>query len=916
MAAENGEGKYCYEVIMDKKISAIDKAILDTNNNICKNIDKFNASERGFWSQNILGQLRNLVEYIAIKLCSTDVNVDPNDYEKRCELLKNLKTRGDLKLLYNFHELLQKSASHYTLDENASERLMLKYFEYILKIKLYLAEHHNLLILQNINDFPLDTDNDINEYHQKIAEKIDNKYLDSGINTERLYIQKKKPFFVNGKIYYEITFTLATDNVSKFDRVIAFTSQDILENYAVKLSMHKDSINIIDSKMEILIIDSWETSIRPCELDHFGYIFTGESTIHSNYIAYKNLMRFLSDSSMNLLELLNSSNYKSIKRQITKTAKNTAFFDILDSCRNIIKNDLPASNVLKYLLYTMNNVILKSQIYRNGTCDLLSDLHLKYECIPFEEMPFSTSLVNHNPRIFDLLQCIESENKEDEFLARHIQINTEQNGVLFTKIKDLKRFQNIDKLIDSYNGRLYYKHKETRSLMKYSENVFINEYAEDCAYIITRFKELTKSGLKGYTNSVNMWLQSKQNIDDTSKKDALLQMFSASHVVFIYGSAGTGKSTLVKYISEFFVSKDKLYLANTNPAIDNLKRKVGIANCDYMTITKFLSNKNSHIECDLLFIDECSTVCNSDMRKILEKAEFKLLILVGDTYQIESIRFGNWFAIARCFVQQSAVFELKNTFRSNDKNLKTVWDSVRNLENGMQEAIEKFGYSKRLDKSIFDKCVDDEIILCLNYDGLYGINSINSFLQNNNKNNAVMYGVNTYKIGDPVLFNESNKFSPIIYNNMKGIIRNIKENQTSIVFDIEIDAALNEMDVGEYDFELLETPENHNSIIRFSIDKKINTDTDNNSYSMPFQIAYAISIHKAQGLEYDSVKIVLTDEVEEQITHNIFYTAITRARKNLTIFWSPEVEYSILSKLQKRDNANRDAKILKNKYQL
>lgn len=48
---------------------------------------------------------------------------------------------------------------------------------------------------------------------------------------------------------------------------------------------------------------------------------------------------------------------------------------------------------------------------------------------------------------------------------------------------------------------------------------------------------------------------------------------------------------------------------------------------------------------------------------------------------------------------------------------------------------------------------------------------------------------------------------------------------------------------------------------------------------VPFQIAYTVSIHKAQGLEYDSVKIVITDAVEELVTHNIFYTAITRSRE-------------------------------------
>jgi hypothetical protein len=54
--------------------------------------------------------------------------------------------------------------------------------------------------------------------------------------------------------------------------------------------------------------------------------------------------------------------------------------------------------------------------------------------------------------------------------------------------------------------------------------------------------------------------------------------------------------------------------------------------------------------------------------------------------------------------------------------------------------------------------------------------------------------------------------------------------------------------------------------------------------SVPFQVAYAVSIHKAQGLEYDSVKIVITDANEDDITHSIFYTAVTRARESLKIF--------------------------------
>ena len=65
---------------------------------------------------------------------------------------------------------------------------------------------------------------------------------------------------------------------------------------------------------------------------------------------------------------------------------------------------------------------------------------------------------------------------------------------------------------------------------------------------------------------------------------------------------------------------------------------------------------------------------------------------------------------------------------------------------------------------------------------------------------------------------------------------------------------------------------------------------------VPFQIAYAISIHKAQGLEYNSVKVVVPSSNAEKITHSIFYTAITRAKEKLKIYWSAETMDAIVKK--------------------
>lgn len=237
------------------------------------------------------------------------------------------------------------------------------------------------------------------------------------------------------------------------------------------------------------------------------------------------------------------------------------------------------------------------------------------------------------------------------------------------------------------------------------------------------------------------------------------------------------------------------------------------------------------------------------MLKILEKATFRLLVLVGDVFQIESIRFGNWFEMSKHFISNSSIFELTTPWRTTNPKLIELWDRVRNLEDDILEHITKNDYSTRLDKSIFDHSESDEIILCLNYDGLYGINNINRFLQNNNENEPVRWGVHSYKIGDPVLFNESERFTPAIYNNLKGWIADIRVFDDSIQFDIEIDKTLSEFDIDRHDLELIGNADNGNSIVRFAVSKYKSTDEDDDTSLttiIPFQIAYAVSIHKAQ----------------------------------------------------------------------
>ena len=893
----------------------IDKAILDTNGVICDNISQLSSSDRGLLSQNILGHIRNFVEYIAVKAYSNGQDVNPNDYNLNVAALKDMQCRGELRFLYRFHEMLQKSVSHYTVDKDGSERLMLKYYEHLLKIKLYLKQTFNLDVLENIRDFPLNTDTELLDYYKKISERIDTPSSHSSPVTynDRYYVQKVKPFFVNQKIYYEVTFTAANANASKFDRVIAFTQHEIVDNYALKFSIHNDIIRILEKDMSILVIDEYEVSIRPCEWDNLSEIF-GHRVKHStNSNEYKELMRYLSSVRMSLTELVSSDQdyYDFVKGKITVRAQSVKIYEMLDQCRDIIVGNKPGANVLRYLLHKMNNRIIKWQ-YSNNHCDRLSNLYLNYGCIPFDCMPYCTSLIQHNPRIYDLFESIPASDHEHELFARYIKNNTEIDGHLFTKRSEIEGFENIDDLIRKYNSTLYYKHNGRR-IEEYKNHLYIKSYVKDSTEIIEKLQELASSGVSQYTSSVDSWMSRESyTIDDDGKKEALRQMFSNSHVALIYGSAGTGKSTLIKHISNFWADKDKMFLANTHPAVDNMRRKVTAGNSVYNTIATFLSKRNNNTNCDVLFIDECSTVSNDDMRRVLEKANFKLLVLVGDIYQIESIYFGNWFSIAQKFVPETSIFELTHPYRTTNNNLLTVWDRVRKLGDAILEPLVKNGYVARLDESIFEHSEDDEIILCLNYDGLYGINNINRFLQNSNPNESVVWGINTYKVGDPILFNESNIFSPLIHNNSKGKIFGIHPGEQEIQFDIELEESINEIDAWEYDFELIGESEAGKSIISFTVSKYRSTDEDdeyNNSSVVPFQVAYAVSIHKAQGLEYDSVKIVITNETEERITHNIFYTAITRAKNKLKVYWSPETGQSVLERLEVK-SSQKDAHLL------
>ncbi|NKY05308.1 AAA family ATPase, partial [Gordonia polyisoprenivorans] len=884
-------------------MASIEEQVKNCDSVICENIQHANG-DRGLLAQNLLSQLRNLVEGLILWAHAGDASTEFN-YNKLSAAVLDAKAKARFRLLARFHDLLQSSASHYTLDKDSSERLMLKYYEYLIRTRKLVHDELGIAILNNLEQFPIDLDPSLREYHEKIAERIAvARATPSEPRRDRYYIHSSRPFFAKGNIYYEVTFSVAHNTSSKFDRTIAFTDVDITDRYAAYLDLATDSIEVLGRNMPILIIRDWEVSIRPCEFENFARIFGAAPRIESRNLEYRNLMGYLTRTRLSLLDLMDmgDADYARLRADMTgDSGRKPVLFPILDEARQHVRAGRAGSRVLRYLMLRMRNQIIKGQLDSEPN-PWLSGLRLTSRSAPFDRMPFCTSPAGHVPGFADLAASIDPTGRKHELLARRVKNLVEQHGTIYTPAAEFEDLGDVDELIAAHNGRLpSIPRHAPRKLKHENGHVFIVGYEDAAVAIIEKLQEATGEGVERHSDDVNKWLHTNPEIiNDPAKAEALTALFDESNVAIITGAAGTGKSTMVNHIANYFSAESKLFLAHTNTAVENLKRRVDAPNTQFSTIASHIYNSGvQESSVDVLVIDECSAIDNESILKVLQQTSFDLLVLVGDVYQIEAIQFGNWFSLARSYIPKNSTFELTKPYRTDDDALLTLWSRVRGLDDRIEESLSKNGYSMALGEDLFTRHSDDEIVLCLNYDGLYGINNVNRFLQASNPEKAVTWGESTYKVGDPVLFNETNRFKRVISNTTKGTIASIERVPGRITFDVDLKRDVSEAEVYGIDLRKVD-----DTIVQFDVFERGNSDEDDDVVEtlVPFQVAYAVSIHKAQGLEYDSVKVVITDANEERISHSIFYTAITRARRQLRVFWTPETQQRILSRLTVSEN--------------
>ena len=389
--------------------------------------------------------------------------------------------------------------------------------------------------------------------------------------------------------------------------------------------------------------------------------------------------------------------------------------------------------------------------------------------------------------------------------------------------------------------------------------------------------------------SIDKYIDNKEK-DNNIKYDELQKKAIHSgvnnNITIITGGPGTGKTTIVKAIVNILIHEKKIkkddiaLLAPTGRASKKLMETTSIS---ASTIHKYLGwDKDTNTFATdeycpnsqkYVIVDEVSMIDTLLMEALLKgiRRDTKL-ILVGDYYQLPSVSEGqvlkdiidsDCLPVIRLnqIYRQSEesyilnlAYDIKNKNISEDLFIKKDDYLYINSDNDNTSSYIKEIVKKALKKGYTDREVQ---VLAPMYKSLNGIDNLNIILQDlfNPKTDSKR----EIKVGD-IIFREYDKVLQLVndpdnnvYNGDIGYIEEIIiSKEKKIVNQININ----------YD----------GTIVNYTPDKFIN-----------FRHGYAISIHKAQGSEFDMVIMPITNSFKRMLNNKLIYTGVTRAKKSLVV---------------------------------
>ncbi len=375
-------------------------------------------------------------------------------------------------------------------------------------------------------------------------------------------------------------------------------------------------------------------------------------------------------------------------------------------------------------------------------------------------------------------------------------------------------------------------------------------------------------------------------------------------LLIVTGGPGTGKTTTINAMIHFF-ERECLDIYLAAPTGRAAKRMTEATGYEAQTIHRllevngnpeeegqngFLRNRENPLEADVIIIDEVSMVDLPLMHALLSAITVGTrLILVGDVNQLPSVGPGSVLRDIICS-ERFPVVKLNKIFRQAGESDIVV--NAHKINKGQNVILDNKGkdffFLKRQEANVIISVIitliqkklpkyveanqNDIQVLTPTRKGLLGVERLNGILQEylnppDKKKAEKTYGDRKFRVGDKVMQIKNNyqiewevatKFGLVVdkgvgvFNGDMGIIRAINSYNETLVVEYEEGKKVS------YPFKMLDE----------------------------LELAYAITIHKSQGSEYPAVIIPLLPGPKLLYNRNLLYTAITRAKKCVTLVGS------------------------------
>ena len=420
------------------------------------------------------------------------------------------------------------------------------------------------------------------------------------------------------------------------------------------------------------------------------------------------------------------------------------------------------------------------------------------------------------------------------------------------------------------------------------------------------------------TNTIER-IEMEDNIQlDALQKNAVIA--AAERGLFVLtGGPGTGKTTTITTMIKLFENEgyDIFLGAPTGRAAKRMSEATGYEartihrmlevtgnisdEDDTASFARFERNETNPLECDVIIIDEMSMVDVSLMYALLKAiSPGTRLILVGDEHQLPSVGPGNVLKDILASSKFTSV-TLEKIFRQAQES--DIVMNAHKIHQGEHVALDNqskdFFFLKREDADTIikvmltlirdklpkyvDAGINDIQVLTPTRKGLIGVERLNGILQNFLNPPAPSKkewngDTRTFREGDKVMqirndyqlewevtgnYNITVEKGLGVFNGDVGIIKSINDWGKSLTVEYE---------------------EGKQVVYPFA-----NLDE--------LELAYAITIHKSQGSEYPAIVMPIIEGPKMLMNRNILYTAITRAKKCVTMVGNADVFYSMVDNI-------------------